>query len=75
MSSPSVNPNQVSVLEQCMPLTPMQRHLCTSGWLAMALWMVVAFFGTSVLAYLGITVPPNGHLHLYAHLLAMVWLA
>ena len=67
MSSPSVNPNKASVLEQCMPLTPMQRHLCTSGWLAMALWMVVAFFGPAVLAYLGITVPPDGHLHLYAH--------
>lgn len=50
-----------------MPLTPTQRHLCTSGWLALAVWLVAAFFGPALLAYVGVTLSPHGHDHLYAH--------
>ncbi|AOW14859.1 hypothetical protein LPB72_20745 [Hydrogenophaga crassostreae] len=50
-----------------MPLTPTQRHLCTSGWLALVVWMVAAFFGPALLAYVGVNLSPNGHGHLFAH--------
>jgi hypothetical protein len=54
-------------LANAMPLTPIQRHLCTSGWVALALWMVAVFFGPALLAHFGITLSPHGHDHLYAH--------
>ena len=67
MLSSSVKSNEVSVFEQYMPLTPLQRHMCTAGWLAMALWMVAAFFGPALMVYLGIALTPHGHAHMYAH--------
>jgi hypothetical protein len=64
--------------EQCMPLTPTQRHLCTGAWLALALWMVAAIFGPVLMTHLGIVLSPHGHDHLYAHghpfVDARVWL-
>ena len=78
MSSSSVKSKRVSVFEECMPLTPMQRHLCTSGWLAMALWMLAVFWGPDILTYFGVLLSPHGHAHVFAYgqpfVDARVWL-
>ncbi|MEZ5701849.1 MAG: hypothetical protein R3E42_07640 [Burkholderiaceae bacterium] len=50
-----------------MPLTPMQRHLCASGWFALAVWLGAALFGPSLLALVGLEAWMASHPHLYSH--------
>ena len=50
-----------------MPLTPMQRHLCASGWLALAVWLGAVLFGPSLVSLLGLEAWVGSQTHLYAH--------
>ena len=52
-----------------MPLTPMQRHLCASGWFALAVWLGAALFGPSLMSLLGLEawVVSQAHHYAYGH--------
>ncbi len=67
MPSPSVKTHSAALMIPTMPPTPIQRHLCTSGWLAIAVWWVAVFFGPALLGSWGIELNPHGHSALMAH--------
>ena len=50
-----------------MPLTPMQRQLCASGWFALAVWLGAALFGPNLISLVGLEAWMSSQAHLYAH--------
>ena len=50
-----------------LPLTPLQRHLCKAGWVAVAIWVLAVMTGVDLMAQSGMVLNPHGHSQLYAH--------